>query len=145
MTTIANLVVELDAWCASYVEAFEAFDVVGIGFHWAFPALIVSGARSLAALDPVSFDRNTKALVDFYERQNARRVERKVLSAAPMGPDTAAMQVADTMMTPEGEPITDWVSAYVLRRTAAGWRAIFADATGEVTAWAARGTPLGGG
>ena len=89
------------------------------------------------------FDRNTAALIAFYERQDARKVERTILSCQPMLENTAAMQVKDVISTPTGKNIVSWVSAYVLMNTASGWRAIFADATGEAEAWAARGTPLG--
>jgi len=138
-----DLVADLEAWCASYVVAFEAFDVTAIGAHWAFPTMIVSGDRQLIMQDKASFDRNTDALVDFYKRHNARNVKRRVIAAYPMVDMTAAMQVEDVISEPDGQPITQWVSAYVLRRTPEGWRAIFADASGEAAAWAARGTPLG--
>ena len=143
MSTTLDLKVELEDWCASYVTAFEAFDLQGIGAHWAFPAMVVSGKRQLIMQDAAAFDRNTGALVAFYERQNARKVTRKIIAAHPMADATAAMQVQDVISTLDQQPITQWVSAYVLRKTNSAWRAIFADASGEATAWAERGTPLG--
>ena len=134
---------ELDAWCSSYITAFEAFNVKAIGAHWLFPAMVVSGGRQLIMKDAASFDRNTSALTNFYKAQNATRVQRTVLSCHMMLEQSAAMRVKDIISTAQNEPITEWVSAYVLRKTQLGWRAIFADATGEADAWAARGTPLG--
>lgn len=138
-----TLKTELEAWCASYVTAFEAFDVEAIGQHWAFPAMVVSNRHQLVMADSDAFNRNTGKLTSFYERQNARKVRRQVLQANVMLAESAMMRVKDTISTPAGDPITEWVSAYVLRKTDAGWKAIFADATGEADAWAARGTPLG--
>lgn len=143
MTDDPDLKTELEAWCASYVTAFETFDAEMIGAHWAFPAMVVSNHRQLVMADADTFNRNTGHLIAFYERQNARKVVREVLFASPMLAESAMMRVKDTISTPAGEPITEWVSAYVLRKTDAGWKAIFADATGEADAWAARGTPLG--
>ncbi len=144
MSEQTHLQTELEAWCQSYVIAFEAFDLHTISNHWAFPAMIVSGARQLVMKDKASFDHNTGALIAFYERHNAKRVTRTIVDAQALIGGTALMRVQDEISTPDGTLITTWRSAYILRKTADGWRAIFADATGEAEAWAARGTPLGG-
>ena len=138
-----DLRVELETWCASYIIAFEAFDLTAIGAHWTFPAMVVSGSRQLIMNEAGSFDQNTGALINFYKRQNARKVTRKIVAAYPLADMTAAMRVKDVISEPDDTPITQWVSAYVLRKTSKGWKAIFADASGEAAAWAARGTPLG--
>lgn len=143
MRDIEDLCEQLDTWCASYVRAFEAFDVEAIGAHWAFPALILSGNQHLSLPDADQFNHNTSMLVGFYKAQHVALVERSVISVMPMGAASVAMQVHDKMMSIDAEPIASWTSAYVLRRVKASWRAIFADAAGEVEAWAARGTPLG--
>ena len=143
MNSAEDLVNELAAWCASYVAAFEAYDPAAIGAHWSFPALIVSGDRSFAFEGANQFDRNTGMLMDFYRRQEVAIVRRAVEDAMALGPDTAAMRVHDEMISADGTPIVQWRSAYVLRRLPGGWRAIFADASGEAAAWTARGTPLG--
>lgn len=137
------LLVDLEAWCGSYVAAFERFEVKAIGAHWAFPALIISGRHQLVMSDQAAFDNNTDGLVGFYKRQKVAKVERKVLRVEAMGEKSVAMQVEDMMSTASGAPIEGWRSAYVLRQTRGGWRAVLADATGEAKAWAARGTPLG--
>lgn len=134
---------DLEAWCASYVSAFESFDLSRISQHWAFPALIVSGKHQLSMATRDVFDRNTGALISFYEKHDARNVQRTIEWCRTFDKGKAIMQVADVMSTPSGEILTEWVSTYVLRKTSEGWRALFADATGEAAAWAARGTPLG--
>lgn len=143
MTAPDTLQQDLTDWCASYVRAFEAFDVEAIGAHWAFPAMLISGGRTITIKDEDTFNRNTQMLTGFYERQNARRVTRDIIEVMAMGEETAAMRVRDQMSTPDGEALAGWVSAYVLQKTKQGWRAIFADAQGELDAWDARGTPLG--
>ncbi|MEO0881474.1 MAG: hypothetical protein AAFY34_01965 [Pseudomonadota bacterium] len=134
---------QLSAWCSSYIDAFEAFDVSAIGAHWAFPAMIASGDRQIVFKDVESFNRNTATLVGFYKEQDVARVDRVVTGVLQMTEKTAAMQVQDRMFTSSGSMIVEWVSAYVLRSGTQGWRAVFADANGEVSAWAERGTPLG--
>lgn len=134
---------DLENWCASYVDAFERYDVEAIGAHWAFPAMIISGPSQSILRDQDKFNRNTTGLMAFYKRQDVLRVVRTILSYEPLSEDIAAMRVHDVVWSTSDEQIVEWVSAYVLRRTPEGWRAIFADATGEVDAWAARGTPLG--
>ncbi|MEM9668442.1 MAG: hypothetical protein AAF950_05910 [Pseudomonadota bacterium] len=133
----------LETWCESYVRAFEAFDVQAIGQHWDFPAVITSGDRQIVLADAATFDANTEKLVSFYKRQDVKTVIRSIKDVLSMGAQTAAMRVHDKMLTRDGQTIVEWRSAYVLRRSNARWRAIFADANGELKAWADRGTPLG--
>ena len=134
---------ELQAWCASYIAAFESSDISATGEHWAFPAMIITGDRQIILKDADAFNKNTAGLTAFYERQKVQRITRTVLSCKFLGEDTASMRVHDVMSSGCGEQIVDWVAAYALRRTEGGWRAIFADASGEIDAWQARGTPLG--
>lgn len=134
---------ELTGWCECYVAAFNRFDVETIGAHWAFPAMVVSSGRQIVLKDFETFNKNTSVLTEFYQRQSVHSVQRRVLSCVRLVEGSAAMRVQDVVFSLSGEKVTEWVSAYILRRTELGWKAIFADATGEVKAWAARGTPLG--
>lgn len=134
---------EIQAWCDSYIAAFEVSDIFATGEHWAFPAMIMAGDNQVIMKDAVAFNKNTSGLTAFYERQKVQSIKRTVLSCQLLGDDTASMRVHDVMSSGDGEKIVEWVSAYVLRRTDRGWRAIFADASGEIDAWQARGTPLG--
>ena len=54
------------------------------------------------------------------------------------------MIVADRMLDATGAVIAEWQASYVLQRVAGTWKAVMAVADGEVDAWTARGTPLGG-
>jgi len=139
----AQLIEELSDWCGSYVRAFEAFDVPSIGAHWAFPAVILSGDHQVVLKDAGQFDANTKALVEFYRRQDVASVKRSVTGVFWLRDGTAAMTVEDRMFTSDQTALVEWQSAYVLRQQNGNWRAIFADANGEVQAWEKRGTPLG--
>jgi hypothetical protein len=131
MRNAGDLRKELETWCASYVAAFEAFDVPAIGAHWMFPAMIVSGTYQGILSDAGAFNKNTAHLTSFYKRQNVQGVTRSVLDCSMLAEQTAVMRVQDAMSSPKGDKIAEWVSAYVLKKTSPGWRAIFADATGE--------------
>lgn len=141
----ATLAEELDAWCQSYVAAFSAYDVPAIGAHWTFPAIILAGGAPVLLASRDKFDRNTERLCTFYRAQRVTRAERRLVDHFPMTPTTAAMRVTDTMLDAEGNEIVAWEAAYTLTQTPEGWRACLADARGEMAAWSARGTPLGGG
>ena len=141
---MADFRAELEAWCLSYVTAFSGYDAAGIAAHWTFPALIVSSGRSLTFKSAEHFNKNTGALLEFYRVHRVDKAVRKVVDVMPMNSETAAMTVADQMLDPEGHVIVGWQAAYVLQRINDDWRAVMALADGEVDAWAARGTPLGG-
>ena len=130
-------------WCASYVAAFEAKDAAGIGGHWSFPALILTGERRLVFDCADKFNANTEMLLRFYEAQGVTRVRRRVVSAMNMTDQAASMLVSDEMLNSEGVVIAAWEAAYTLQHIDGEYRAVMAAADGEVAAWAARGTPLG--
>ncbi|MEO0549410.1 MAG: hypothetical protein AAFZ91_05780 [Pseudomonadota bacterium] len=140
---MTKLATELEAWCASYVAAFSAYDAEGVSAHWAFPALILQGKHRLVFAEEAKFTKNTENLLAFYRRQDVDRADRKLLEAFEMGDATAAMRVEDQMLTPDGDLIATWQASYMLQKQADGWRAVSAVADGELAAWAARGTPLG--
>lgn len=133
----------LEDWCASYVAAFESYDASAIGRHWAFPAMILQGEKRLIFDSADRFNANTSMLLKFYQAQNVKRVVRRVVSVMEMGASAASMVVADEMRTADEQPIVNWQAAYVMQRIDGAYRAVAAAAEGEVSAWAARGTPLG--
>ena len=141
MTT--DIRAEIEAWCASYVTAFNAYDAEAVGAHWTFPALILQAGRSLSFDSPATFTRNTAMLLGFYQRQGVARVVRRVTGAFEMNAEAVAMTVADEMQDESGAVIVGWEAAYVLQRIGGKWQAAVASADGETAAWAARGTPLG--
>lgn len=136
---------ELADWCASYVTAFEAKDSAGIGAHWSFPSLILSKGQRFVFKSEDKFRANTDMLLSFYEVQGVTRVNRRVVSAMQMTDQAASMLVSDEMLNASGEVLAAWEAAYTLQRIDGSYRAVMAAADGEVAAWAARGTPLGGG
>ncbi|MFN3211792.1 MAG: hypothetical protein ACE37M_01690 [Henriciella sp.] len=135
---------ELEAWCRSYVDAFERYDANAIAAHWTFPALTTQAGRSFAFQSEEHFAKNTSRLLGFYQAQHVERVHREVDDILIMGPNAVSMTVSDQMMDAAGAGIASWQAAYVLQRVDGGWKAVAAVADGEVDAWAARGTPLGG-
>lgn len=133
----------LQAWCNSYIAAFNAFDASMIGQHWAFPALITQTGKSVVFADRGLFDGNTEKLLSFYRQQGVSKAERVVTDYVVMNADTVAMTVSDVLTDVAGDAIVSWNAAYLLQRRDEGWRAIMAAADGEIEAWAARGSPLG--
>lgn len=135
---------EFAAWCASYVRAFEAYDAEAIAAHWTFPALTTQAGRSFTFKSAEHFAKNTGLLLGFYQAQSVTRVEREVMDILEMSPDAVSVTVQDKMLDAAGGQIVSWQAAYVMQRIEGTWRAVAAVADGEVAAWAARGTPLGG-
>ena len=134
---------ELEAWCASYVAAFERSDATAITEHWAFPAITTQAGQSFAFKSSEHFEKNTQRLLGFHQRQGVATVHRRVLNHLEMSAHAVAMTVADDMRDASGATLASWQAAYVLQYTQGKWRAIAAIADGEVAAWAERGTPLG--
>lgn len=141
---MTDLRADLEAWCRSYVTAFESYDAEAIAAHWTFPALTTQAGRSFTFKSEEHFAKNTGLLLGFYQAQNVARVERRVVDLLQMSPDAVSMTVRDRMLDAQGYEIAAWQAAYVIQRVDGTWKAVAAVADGEVEAWAARGTPLGG-
>ncbi|MCR9079932.1 MAG: hypothetical protein NXH78_12625 [Hyphomonadaceae bacterium] len=141
---MTDLRTELEAWCLSYVAAFNAENAESIAAHWSFPALTTQVGRSFTFKSEEHFARNTDVLLGFYRAQNVDRVERALVECHLLHRDAASMVVSDAMYGADGTQIASWQAAYVLQRVNGAWRAVMAVADGETEAWAARGTPLGG-
>ena len=141
---LSSLRSDLEAWCASYIDAFMSWDAEAIAGHWAFPALTTQAGRSFAFKSTDHFAGNTQRLLEFYKAQDVAKVERQVVEVLPMSETSVSLTVSDRMKTADGILIASWEAAYVLQAREGQWKAIAAIADGEVAAWAARGTPLGG-
>lgn len=133
---------EVAAFYESYAHAFSAYDAKAVSAHWSFPAVIAGAARTVT-FTADAFDANTEALFGFYRRQGVARATAEVLAVDEAFPGVALARVRYRMLDADGGDIIDFESRYQLRRTKDGWRAATAIADGELTAWAARGTPLG--
>ena len=135
---------DLEAWCRSYVTAFESYDAEALAAHWTFPALTTQAGKSITLKSAEHFAKNTGLLLGFYKAQKVERVERRVVELLDMSAGAVSMTVQDRMLDAEGNEIAAWQAAYVLQRVDGAWKAVAAVADGEVDAWAARGTPLSG-
>lgn len=143
-SALTDLRADLEAWCRSYVTAFEANDAEAIAAHWTFPALTTQAGRSFTFKSAEHFAKNTELLLGFYKAQAVASVERRVVDLLQMSAGAVSMTVQDCMLDADGVEIASWQAAYVLQRVDTAWKAVAAVADGEVDAWAARGTPLGG-
>lgn len=133
----------IEQWCQSYTAAFSNYDAEGIGAHWMFPAVILSGGRSLTFRDPEHFNKNTANLLSFYKAQNVSAARRRLLDHFELDGGAVSIRVADDMISSVGDVIVSWTASYVLQTQSEGLRAVLAVADGELKAWAVRGTPLG--
>ncbi|WOR16414.1 hypothetical protein RYZ27_07010 [Hyphomonas sp. FCG-A18] len=133
----------IEQWCQSYTAAFSNYDAVGIGAHWMFPAVILSGGRSLTFRDAEHFNKNTANLLSFYKAQDVAAARRRLIEYLELDAGAVSIKVADDMISSNGETIVSWTASYVLNKGSEGLRAVMAIADGELKAWAARGTPLG--
>ena len=143
MMTDLNTKMEINAWCQSYTTAFSAYDTSGISEHWAFPAVIYTPNGPLSLTSRERFDANTEALLGFYKQHGVARAVRELVDDLPFSDNAQAITVDDRMEMADCTVIVRWKAAYVLTRTPDGLKAVFADASGELAAWKARGTPLG--
>jgi ketosteroid isomerase-like protein len=141
---LSDLKTDLDAWCQSYVAAFNSEDAEAIAAHWTFPAVTTQKGRSYAFKSADHFAKNTSLLLGFYRAQRVDRVARRIVDVLALHQDAVSLTVADAMFTDDGTEIVHWQAAYVLQRIDGNWKAVMAVADGETEAWAARGTPLGG-
>lgn len=130
-------------WCASYVAAFNECDADAITAHWGFPALVSHEGRGFVFKTGDHFTKNTKKLLNFYDRQGVEKVRRKLNSYMMMSEDVISIVVDDVMLDASGEEIVAWQAAYVLRSADAGLQAYSAVVDGEGKAWERRGTPMG--
>lgn len=127
-----------------YAEAFTAFDVGGIADLWQFPAYITTEGTSVAYEEPQAFKKNIVQLCDFYQQQGLARAKKTLLQTQPLYPRLIMARTKDEVFNGDDRLIASWEHSYIMRLTGAGWKAIAAFADGEIAAWRANGTPLGG-
>jgi hypothetical protein len=135
---------EAQSFFDAYARAFTAKDVEAVADQWSFPCLITQQTGAFPFADRAAFTKNTSALQSFYDRQGVALALARVDKVNPLYEGVAAVTVYYTLSNSDAEPIAGWLTTYILRRGKdLVWRASYAVADGEITAWAERGTPLG--
>lgn len=127
----------------AYAKAFMRQDGAALAAAWSFPALI-SGPGAALACDDALFRRNVDNLFGFYARQGVADASATVAAVQILSPGVVLSQTRYAMFAADGAVIAAWDTPYLLRDGPNGLRAFAAVSDGEVAAWAARGTPLGG-
>lgn len=127
----------------AYADAFLRQDIDALTASWAFPALI-SGPAGALACDEALFRRNLAAMFGFYDRQGVGRTTARVTAVRPLADAVVLAEIDYAMATADGTPLVRFDTAYMLRATDGVLLKVAAVSDGEVAAWAARGTPLGG-
>ena len=97
---MADLRTDLEAWCRSYVAAFEAADANAIAAHWTFPALTTQAGKSFTFKSAEHFEQNTGLLLGFYKAQSVASVERTMVDLLVMGEGAVSMTVQDAILSP---------------------------------------------
>jgi hypothetical protein len=133
----------VEEFFARYAAAFSRGDVEEIGSLWKLPAFITTPERSVCFTDGAAFRANTDALCEFYRARGMVRAHKTVLRIDRAGERVAMVTTGDDLLDAEGRSIARWNHVYLLRETADGLRAIAAVADEEISAWTAKGTPLG--
>jgi hypothetical protein len=133
----------VEEFFARYAAAFSRGDAKEIGSFWKLPAFITGPERSVCFTDAAAFRANTDALCGFYRARGMARAHKTVLRIDPAGERVAMVTTGDDLLDAEGRIIARWKHVYLLRETADGLRAIAAVGDDEISAWTAKGTPLG--
>jgi hypothetical protein len=133
----------VQAFFTAYAAAFIRQDGAALAAAWAFPSLI-SGPGASLACDEAVFRRNVDGLFGFYARQGVADARATVKAVEVLAPGVVLSHTHYAMLAADGSTIAAWDTQYLLRDRGQGLRAFDAVSDGEVAAWAARGTPLGG-
>lgn len=133
---------EIHSFFDKYALAFSNYDLETISNLWSFPCLISSNEQSLPFFDKVEFTANLKKLCDFYKSVGMEKAQKVVLDIQPMTSNSVSAKTRDTAFNKDGDAIVSWEQAYVLHFEGGEWKALTTLADGEVTTWAAKGTPL---
>lgn len=126
-----------------YANTFADWKTEEISKHWCIPATISLGDQVTTFATREDFHSNTDVLCEFYRAQGVEHAEAHLLCSTMLLPSAAQASVRYIVTGPEKVAICEWTHYYVVRRIGNDWRIAFAIADDEVSAWAARGTPLG--
>jgi ketosteroid isomerase-like protein len=135
---------EAQSHFTAYADAFERRDIAAVAAAWCFPCYITDPSGGFAFRDADAFRRNLDRMAGFYDAQGVAHAEATVTHVDARYAGVATVHVDYRFANARGETLIAWPTDYTLRRGDDGtWKACFAIADGEVTAWAARGTPMG--
>ena len=135
--------IEVSEFFTNYAKAFSEQNIEAICELWDYPAFLSIEGQEVV-LDPGEFFANTKALCSFHAAQGVVRATKQVLELARLTHTTASVRTQDQLYDQDGELAAEWEHVYLLSRTARRLKAAAATLGGELAAWRARGTPLGG-
>ena len=127
----------------TYADAFARFDAEAIVAHWAFPAFSCARGHR-AAMEEDAFRANLDALIAFYRRQGVADVKATVRRVQTLFAGLDLVTVRYCLADATGQPVAEWEHLYLVSDTGEGRRLVAAFSDGELDAWQARGTPLGG-
>lgn len=125
---------EIDAFFASYVDAFVRKDATALADMWDDVGLFPSPTGNFS-MEKDAFRDHCGTLMEFYHQQGVARPEGKLLSADELFPGVAQARMAYRMLDKAGETVAAWEHVYILRKTER-WRVSLTIADEEMAAWA---------
>lgn len=112
--------------------------------QWIYPCYVTHQLGAANFRNRESFINNLHNLSAFYDTQGVAIAKGNVAETCSRYNGVIEALVDYELCDENEKTIAAWPTTYVLRCTDDGWKACFAIADGEIDAWAARGTPLGG-
>ncbi|MFC7291955.1 hypothetical protein [Hirschia litorea] len=133
---------EIQDYFNRYAEAFSKFDFQTVSKMWSLPCLVTSNKNSLSFTDRKVFEENLNKMGNFGKSVGITLVQKIVFEIFQIAPETLSVRTRDTSFNKDGEAIVGWEQTYILQHIDDQWKAIATVASGEVTSWAAKDTPL---
>ncbi len=126
----------------AYADAFSKYDFKKVSKMWALPCLVTSNRKSLAFTDIKAFEEGLETMGEFGKSVGITTVQKIVSEIFKIAPDTLSVRTRDTSFNKDGDAIVGWEQTYILQYIDDQWKAIATVASGEVTSWAAKDSPL---
>lgn len=128
---------EMEAFFATYVDAFRAGDVDSIAELWEPVGLFPSPTGNFA-MERDTFREHCKGLLEFYRKQGVLTPTGDLVAVEELFSGVALARVSYRMLGKDDAIIAQWTHAYVLRRSDT-WRLSLSIADDEMAAWSAIG------
>ena len=135
-----HLETEIEAFFASYIEAFEREDANALSELWEPVGLFPSPTGNFS-MEREAFRDHCVSLMNFYREQGVAKPEGELLSVSELFPNVVEARVDYRMLGSKDDLIASWQHVYILRKGEA-WRVSLTIADGEMAAWSEKGVSV---
>jgi hypothetical protein len=122
---------EVEAFFASYRDAFNALDGDAVAALWHVPSGIAQGDGLTWWTEGAPMRANHRALCEIYRQADYGRADFRLVHHEPLGPQHAFARIAWTLVRRDGSPLQAFGTAYQLMRSADGPRVLLCTAFEE--------------